>query len=344
MKEFLKKNWFGLVTAGLAFAILLITIISSGGLKSAVSTLADANPLWIAAGFGLIVVYWILDNCVLVALTREHAPIGFFAALKVTLIGFLYNALTPFAAGGQPMQIYMMSKEGVPAGDGASVITIKSLLYQTGMVAFAVFALLVAGTFFDGHIGDFELFVLFGFACNLIFIGFILFISFMKKLTKRIAICIITIGVKFKLIKNRTKALAGALRQIDLFHNAMKFVNKRKALLFSLLLLTMLQLCVFYAIPYMVYLAFGLKGDSLVIMVAANALICMITAFVPLPGASGAAEGGFYLFFKLFFPSRALVFSAILVWRLITYYSCIVVGFSVSLKNLLPKPKRIINN
>ncbi|MDR2903589.1 MAG: flippase-like domain-containing protein, partial [Clostridiales bacterium] len=55
----------------------------------------------------------------------------------------------------------------------------------------------------------------------------------------------------------------------------------------------------------------------------------MITAFVPIPGAAGAAEGSFYLFFAIFF-GESLLLSAVLIWRVITYYSCIAAGTCIS--------------
>ena len=50
----------------------------------------------------------------------------------------------------------------------------------------------------------------------------------------------------------------------------------------------------------------------------------MVSAFVPLPGASGGAEGSFLMFFRTFFQDT--ITPAILLWRLITYYLNILLG------------------
>jgi uncharacterized protein (TIRG00374 family) len=63
----------------------------------------------------------------------------------------------------------------------------------------------------------------------------------------------------------------------------------------------------------------------------------MITSFVPVPGASGAAEGGFYLFFKNFFSPSTLA-GAVIMWRIMTYYMNIFIGAPFALKN--PKKKK----
>ena len=48
-------------------------------------------------------------------------------------------------------------------------------------------------------------------------------------------------------------------------------------------------------------------------------------AIIPLPGAEGGAEGGFYLIYSLFFKSDTII-TAIFIWRILTYYSSIAIG------------------
>ena len=51
----------------------------------------------------------------------------------------------------------------------------------------------------------------------------------------------------------------------------------------------------------------------------------MVSAFVPLPGASGGAEGSFILFFRTFFTDGTIV-PAMDAWRTISYYLNFPVG------------------
>lgn len=59
-------------------------------------------------------------------------------------------------------------------------------------------------------------------------------------------------------------------------------------------------------------------------MITAQAFVTMVSSFMPLPGGSGAAEGSFYVFFKIFFMENTIK-SAILIWRIITYFLNIVI-------------------
>ena len=49
----------------------------------------------------------------------------FRAGMKVAFIGKFYDNVTPFATGGQPMQIYYLNKKGLTGGTSSAVIMIK---------------------------------------------------------------------------------------------------------------------------------------------------------------------------------------------------------------------------
>ena len=59
-------------------------------------------------------------------------------------------------------------------------------------------------------------------------------------------------------------------------------------------------------------------------MLSAQTLVMLIVSITPLPGGAGGAEGGFILFFKMFFKENIL--PGVLLWRIITFYSCILIG------------------
>ena len=92
-----------------------------------------------------------------------------------------------------------------------------------------------------------------------------------------------------------------------------------------MILLTFFQLTCYFLVPYCLYRGFGLTNVSIVDIIAATAFVLMVTSFIPLPGGSGGAEGGFYIIFGMFFIGKYIV-PAILVWRIITYYMWMVIG------------------
>ena len=54
-----------------------------------------------------------------------------FLAVKIAMMGFYYNLVTPFASGSQPMQIYALNKYDINLSKSIAIVTNKTVLFQT---------------------------------------------------------------------------------------------------------------------------------------------------------------------------------------------------------------------
>lgn len=344
MKNFVKKNWFGLLTITVSLAALIIAIFVSGNREDFFNAVKHLDKMWMLAAFAVIIIYWMLDALVLNIITSiKYKKYKFRKSFQTGMIGLLYSALTPFATGGQPMQIYEMTKTGILAGDAGSIITVKSIIYQTVMTFYAVFVFIFSSSFFLKQIDNFVFFMIWGFLSNILFISVVVFICFKQKFTKSCARLIILFLSKIRIIKNFDNALEKTYDQMKIFHDSVLSLKGNVPEIIKAIVVSIAQLTFFYAIPYCIYRGFHLSDASLFLIIAANSLISMIAAFFPLPGATGAAEGSFYLFFSMFFTKKLVLF-ATLIWRVVTYYSCIICGVGVSLVLLLEKKRKNMPN
>jgi len=84
----------------------------------------------------------------------------------------------------------------------------------------------------------------------------------------------------------------------------------------------------------LIYKAFGGGSSSYFELFAAAVFIATVISIIPLPGAAGGAEISSYTFFQFYFQGDS-VFTAMLLWRIITFYSCIGFGglFTVACPN-----------
>ena len=86
-----------------------------------------------------------------------------------------------------------------------------------------------------------------------------------------------------------------------------------------------------------------MNSASPVDMVCSQAFVSLASAMIPLPGATGAAELAFSVFYNMFF-GVAILKSALLMWRVITYYGVILVCAPFSLLTKNKKNKNTENN
>jgi uncharacterized protein (TIRG00374 family) len=338
-KEFAKKNWFGLVSLAFSIVILVIFTINSGGLRGFFSDITGLNFYWLTATFLCTALFWLTDGFILHRLVKlKYRRHRFADTFKSTVIGFLYNCLTPFASGGQPMQIYDMTKSGVDAGDAASYVTVKSVVYQICLTIYAAVAAIFTFGFFRERVPHFIFFLCVGMFVNAVFVIGLLAVIYNKNAAVKLGLLFIALLVKLRIIKNREKATQATLTQIALFNESFRLIlrgAKELALSFAL---TVLQLTLYYCLPYLIYRCFNLSGESFHLILFAQSILMLITAFVPMPGSSGAVETGFYFFFGVFFTPGTIM-PAVIIWRFLTYYLCIIAGGFASLFGIKRKEK-----
>lgn len=313
--------------------IALIGIIGYVGITEAsnlMMLMQQLNFIWILGVILLMVAYWFLETFILHHITKQfHPKQKFKSSLQTTMIGQFFNCITPFSSGGQPMQAFHMVKTGVPFGIASSCLLNKFIIYQVVLTIYSLVVLGMKLSEFSSKVNGFVYMVLLGFLINTVVVVILLSIMFFKRFTIRVVFSVIDRLVKMKWVKEGTQKKKYVLREFENFYRSFKYIKQHKKMVFFAVVLSTLQLTVYFLVPYFILRAFGLNA-SVFSMIAAQAFVLMISSFVPLPGAAGGAEVSFFAFFKLFFPANLLNIS-VLVWRLVTFYLTICVGMCFTL-------------
>lgn len=318
------------------WAILIIGLVAVGSIAGAFladgpekifASLADADKRWLAAGSGCMLLYWALESGCLHLAARKAWPRQRLRTSVVTsMIGQLFNCITPFASGGQPIQAFYMTRGGMPVGKATSVLLAKFIVYQTVLALYSAAVLLFEYRNFSENIAGFTKLALIGFAVNAAVVVVLFSVGFFPKITSGFFRSCVAILGRLRLIRDPDAAVASVDREITAFHQGFTELRRERAVMGSMAVMTVFQLTAYFLVPYCVLMALGVDHLHVTDVVASAAFILMISSFVPLPGASGGAEGSFYVFFQMFFKASGSVSVAILLWRLITFYLPIVVG------------------
>ncbi|MDH8677853.1 lysylphosphatidylglycerol synthase transmembrane domain-containing protein [Fusibacter bizertensis] len=313
----------------ISFVIVIAVIIVKGEFKNIVEAIRGIRPIFLLLGFFLIGAYWTFEAIILHRLLH-HAKerLSFWKTLRITLAGQFFNGITPFASGGQPAQLYMLHRLNVPLGTGASVLTKKFIIYQVALVIYSFIVLIFESRFFLGQIPNFVYLGVVGFVVNFAVIGSLILIGYNYRFTKGLVIKVTKFlkrHFNYQKVNHRSLKF---LRQINLFHQQMEENHSGIGTWIIIGFLSMLQLTFFFSIPLVIGYGFHMTHLSIFYMIGAAAFVSMVTAFIPLPGAAIGAEGSFYLVYQIFFPSK-IVITALLLWRLFTYYLPLIVGGTV---------------
>lgn len=332
-------------------AILLISIglityfcLSKNGLVDLLKSSQHLNIMFLIGAVVMQLSNMLLDSLVTFNFVhRDFKTFSFWDGVKVSFVGSFFSAITPSSTGGQPMQVYLMSKMKIGPGQATSYMLQKFLIYQVVSTVISVFALLFGFSYFANDINSPIVWTLFtyGVFSQIIVTTAFIVVSFSTKISSKLIKLLDVILHKLKFIKNPDKKIDSLREQVTSFHQCNKALFKKPKLLFSSYLIIFVQVLCILLVPYFIYRAFEITNSSNDIatplnVICAQSFVNLTSAMMPLPGATGAAEVGFNVFFSKFYPGNIMK-SAILIWRVITYYGVIILCLPFS---YLTKDKR----
>ncbi len=324
------KKWikiFNISVMVLTVVLVIYFAFKESSVEALWQALSSLNKWWILLACFFMLLNWFMDGQLIYAFTKMALPkYRFRDGMRTAMVGQYFNSITPFASGGQPMQIFAMTRQGVDAGVAGAALVQKFIVWQSTLTLASLIFIIFRYQFFLVNVSGFMVVALGGFIVQGAIIGLLLLFSLNPKITHWILKGIVWLAKKLPFIKNPEAIGQNIEGQLTFFHENVKKMLCHKRLMLRTFLMTALQLFSTMVLPYCIYRAFNLSGASLFDMLAANAFLTMIVSFVPLPGAAGASEGGFLMLFSIFFTDPVTRMPAVLLWRIISFYSAIAFG------------------
>lgn len=295
-----------------------------------------ADKFYILLGMVLMMGYFSLQAWNVGTLLKSFGEkVTFWQMLKFTLIEFFFCAVTPGATGGQPVEIYYMTKEKISGANATLAIFIQLFSMQFAIVAFgivclpfvvtkmntAVWILYIAGMLINGA------------ALALMWICIV-----SPKAVEKLAD--LGLGLLGKINEQKAEELKGKLgKALKEYKKNSKFIRGHKKEFRISILKVMGQVTLFYAVPFCIYRAFGLAGESIFSLFCLQAVLFVATSGLPLPGAIGASESVFLALYGGAFGME-LLSSAMLLNRGVTFYWFVVVSLIVVMVTMMKKDNK----
>jgi uncharacterized protein (TIRG00374 family) len=325
--ESMRKKVFTLILLAINLAVIVAIGFIDPHLKELGGAFKTIDPLWLLGGVALMFGFWSMDAFKFLASLRliVGAPHRFFTYLKIAIIGQYYCAITPFSTGGQPMQVYYFSRYGVPGGISTSVLVIQYVILLICHSIVYIIAFAARSGMILSHAPGLFPFAVLGLILLFGLIFSAVAMSSHSKRLKKILYGGLKLFHRFRIVKQPLRQWRRLHHAVDDFQNGLRLLHRDKKTMAWLFLLTIVQLACFFSIPYFVYRSLGLSEASWLDMTLVGAFIQVMVSYFPTPGASGASEGAFYAFYPIFFPAP-FIFLAMLMWRILSYYSNIAVG------------------
>lgn len=275
---------------------------------------------------------------------KPTEKINFNLSYRTTAITKYYNDITPFASGGQPVQIFYLNKNGLDSNISASVPLINYIFWQLAYVIISLVVILSNTMFYAQNVVASSI-IWISFAVNLsILIGI-----FIVAMSKRIVPIIVTNFLKFltkiKIIRNYNKYFNKSMSAIIKCQKTIRYFASNFKTIILQISCAFVEIISINLVPYFIYLAFIPNPTLPAFEIITGAVLCqMISSVTPTPGGSGGAEFMFITLFGTAFESIGIIWP-VLFWRFFTYYififQGIIVTFTESIKNDMKQKHKI---
>ena len=298
MKGFKKNS----IILFLVTAVVLVFVLKDD-FSSVVESLENANMIYIFFALCCFFLGIAFQARAYQEIIEEYNhKYTFFQSYRMLMITKFFNGITPFSSGGQPMQIYLLKKEGIRLTKATNIIIQNFIIYQAALVLLGIFAVTV--NHFNRIFTEVTLLkelVLLGFTINTLVMLGLIFISFSNKFNHFILNKVITILHKIHIVKDKEKTLEKWDEKVDDFYEGTEYLKNNP----------MLCLRTFFY--------------NLITCICSSAYVLIMGSFVPIPGASGGIEYGYFRFFGNFLTGTILK-TSLLIWRTISYYIPMIMG------------------
>jgi glycosyltransferase 2 family protein len=260
--------------------------------------------------------------------------VSWWNSTKIVMANHFLAGITPSMAGGEPVRIHLLKKEGMSIGGStASVIGERVLDVVVVLIclpfAFFIFKDSLAKYAINHSINTSLLSV--ALTIGIIIFLIVIFLFFHTiKFPDKTKMALIWIAKKFsRFLKNKEKKSKIIDRincETDNFHSSiMIFLKGKKSTFFYAGVLTTFMWICSWLIPSFILMGLGLKPffiESISIQIFLIIIVMMPTT----PGGAGITEGSIGLLYSVIIGTGAVLGVFVILFRCITYYMNLIFG------------------
>lgn len=310
----------------LLFVILTFYIVlKDNNIGEIINNIKNVNVLFIGIS---VFSMFIFISCEGINIRRVlktcGCKISLLKSFKYALVGFFFSSITPSASGGDPAQLYFMSKDKLPVSHSALALLVELSSFQFVSCTIAIIGFIYNYDILINNIGNIKYLLFLGLTLNIIILLCLLVMIFSKKFALKFMEIVCKILNVFH-YKKVDEFMVKFNNQIEEYHKCSLYLKNNKLVLCKIIMTTSLQMILYHSIPYFVYLSFGLKDVSYLTFIFMEAVLYISVSSLPFPGAMGVSEGGFMIMFKMFFP-MSILSSAMLISRGISFYLFVIIS------------------
>lgn len=313
----------------LFIALLLVLYFTlKDNFNGVIKELSKVNILIFILALVVMLISLFIKSISLKMFISEHKKdFNYKNAYSLTLIGQFLNGITPFSSGGQPFQVYLLKKDGIRIADSTSSMLKDSIVYQIALIIIGIFAFtynIVTGSFTSNLY--LNTLICIGFTINVAVLMVLVLISTSKKTGLKISKKVVNFLCNIKFLSKLKEKEQNIYESLERFYKTGSELKKNIKKVIKGVAFNIIYLIIMHTVPFIIFCSLGLKIE-IIPSICLSTFVMLIGNFVPIPGATGGLEYGFMQFFGIIVKDIAILSGAMLLWRFVTYFFGMILGF-----------------
>lgn len=278
----------------------------------------------------LNVLYWVFWGArlkILANMMDKKVKIGLVESTKIVIANFFLASITPSMAGGEPVRIHLLNKNGMSLGCATAAVLGERLMDAIFILILVPIALFIFKGIRD--LGFISLGLTIGVIVFILLLVIFIYAIIRPDKTKALLISLSKFFNRFLRKKESGKKLIQKINhEVDNFHESMyRFSGDNKKSLFLASIFTFLMWSSGFLIPSMILLGLGIS-PYFVESYAAQVLLLVIIMMPTTPGSAGVTEVGIYGLYGVLIgtTSDTLIGVFIVLYRFVTFHMNLIAG------------------
>ena len=119
--------------------ILVLFFSLKDNFKETINQIITMDIGYLLLAFLSIILYWIFRSYPMYSFCKKmNQNFKYLSSFQLNLRTQFFNAITPFATGGQPYQIYFLKCCGIDYASATSIVLENFIVYQIALVVLGI--------------------------------------------------------------------------------------------------------------------------------------------------------------------------------------------------------------
>ncbi len=289
---------------------------------------------------GIISLYFILQGIYMKSILNTlRKKISLKKGIFYSIVEYFFSGITPSSTGGQPAQVYYMTKDGIPARKVYITLMLNTIYFKVIIITLGIVALIFKSNYIFSSRPIYIVFFILGFLTDLFVAIICLLLVFKQKLIKLLLNKLVSIAKHIKIFRKKVENL-NVDEITNRYQDEVKFIMSHKRVVFINFIITFIQRLLLFSIAYVIYRALGFNYYNYFELLLIQVVVQISIELAPLSGGVGLSEGMLHNIFTMIFAETFADVGMLLTRAFSFYIPLLVCGIIIVIYNIYLRTKK----